>query len=379
MKKTGEIGTIAVISTVHYTYDNRIFYKQIKSLESYYHVLYFSPTKESHLHTNVIPLYKSSKKIGRIVTHLNLLLKLPFYKADLYLLHDPELMLLGLFLKAMKKVVVWDMHEDTYSDIHTKSYLNKYSRTILSFVYRWVQSLCFRVFDGFVLAEDEYGEYFGGLGEICVVHNYPILGNIGRLNGVKKESESLVYIGSITRNRGISRLLEMILEIKKTLPNIKLVLIGPFDEQGLEEDVRTFILRNRIERNVMILGPMKNIEALPVLASCMIGLALLLPEPNFTKSLPTKVFEYMALGLPVLVSDFPLWKQMVMKHDVGLVVDPMDVPSAARMVVDMITNKKLYIRLANNAQQAFRLYSWETESLALCNFIKKLLGKELPA
>ena len=55
------------------------------------------------------------------------------------------------------------------------------------------------------------------------------------------------------------------------------------------------------------------------------GLALMHPGPTYTESIPIKLFEYMAVGLPVIVSDFPAWRRLVEKADCGLLVDPLDV------------------------------------------------------
>ena len=365
---------IAVISTVHETYDTRIFYKQIASLRANYDVVYFSPASGTPEHDWIVPLPKSRSKLGRLRTQLALIGKLRHHRADLYLLHDPELLPLGIVLKCLGKRVVWDMHEDTYNDIKTKTYLNPLTRSVVAFIYRLFQGIAYRLFDGFILAEDGYSDYFAQPARVCVVHNYPLLERLNRYQEVAKGRETIVYIGSISANRGVFQLLDLVARLQRDFPRITLQLIGPFTDERLEASVRRYVRERRIEDNVRIRGPMKNVEAYGELAKCRVGLALLLPEPNFTKSLPTKMFEYMALGLPVVVSNFPLWESIIKNHNVGAAVDPFDTDSACRVVRRLLSDPPFYAALSRNARQTAQRYSWETENVILQSFLATILA-----
>jgi glycosyltransferase involved in cell wall biosynthesis len=366
---------IAVISTVHETYDTRIFYKQIASLRASYDIVYFSPALGTPEHDWIVPLPKSRSKFGRLRTQLALIGKLRHYGADLYLLHDPELLPLGIVLKCLGKKVVWDMHEDTYNDIRTKTYLKPITRSIVASIYKLFQRVSYKLFDGFILAEDGYSSYFEQPARFCVVHNYPLLDRLNRYNQVVKNQGTIVYIGSIAANRGVFQLLDLVARLQRDFPSITLHLIGPFSDDNLELSVRRYIRELRIDDNVQIRGSMKNIDAYPELAKCMVGLALLLPEPNFTKSLPTKMFEYMALGLPVVVSNFPLWESIVKHHNAGAAVDPFDTESACEVVRRFLSDQHLYATLSRNARQAAQQYSWETENVILQNFLANILAR----
>lgn len=373
MNASATLRRIAVISTVHDTYDTRIFYKQVDSLRRHYQVTYLTPLQGASTEDWIVPLYKSRSKLGRLRTHLSLLGRLPAVKADLYLLHDPELLPLGILLAWCGKKVVWDMHEDTYHDIQTKHYLPRPARTLAAWAYRFFQSLAYRTCSGFLLAEDAYGKYFPQSRRVCVVHNYPMLERLNGVGELAQQRETLVYIGSISTNRGVYQLLEIVARLKDRIPSVRLLLIGPFTDEALERSVRARVRELGIEDRVEIRGPMKNIEAYPVVAQCGIGLALLLPEPNFTKSLPTKMFEYMALGLPVVVSDFPLWADIVNQHEAGAAVDSTNVEAAADAIYGLLADAQRYALCARNARAAAQQYSWETESRALQSFLQGIL------
>jgi glycosyltransferase involved in cell wall biosynthesis len=370
----GNRKSIAVISTVHETYDTRIFYKQIPSLRENYDVVYLSPMSGPPEEDFILALPKSRSKVGRLATHLSLMRNLVSVRADLYLLHDPELLPLGVLLSLLGKRVVWDMHEDTYNDIKTKDYLSPTLRVIAGELYRLVQSLAARLLSGFILAEDAYGRSLPVSLKTCVVHNYPLLNRLSPFGEIAKNRESLVYIGSISRNRGIFQLLDVVDKLRHRLPGIRLLLIGPFVDPELEKEVRSYVFHRAIQNNVDIRGPIRNVDAYPLVAQCMVGLALLLPEPNFTSSLPTKMFEYMALGLPVIVSAFPLWEEIVHTHHVGASIDPTDTEGVADLVFHWLTHPDYYRELSDNARRAARRYSWETESRTLHRFVTDILS-----
>jgi glycosyltransferase involved in cell wall biosynthesis len=366
--------SIAVISTVHDTYDTRIFYKQLESLRRRFRVVYLSPVVGLPEQDWILPLAKSRSKLGRLRTHLSLIRRLFEIKVDLYLLHDPELLPIGIVLACLGKKVVWDMHEDTYNDIKTKTYLPRLIRGPAAWIYAGFQSAAYRVLDGFLLAEDEYGKYFPGSTKTCVVRNYPLLNRLNEVADVPKAPNTLVYIGSISVNRGVLQLIEIVAKVAGRVPRVRLTLIGPFVDAALEKRVRDLVREKGLDQNVVIRGPIRNVEAYPHLAKCMIGLALLLPEPNFTKSLPTKMFEYMALGLPVIVSNFPMWAGIVNRHRVGFALDPLDTEAVCDAIVGILGDERRYSELSRNARAAAREYSWEAESVSLRHFLERIIA-----
>lgn len=365
---------VAVISTVHDTYDNRIYYKQLAALRQHFDVRYFTPLAQTPDEPWIVPLNKGTGKLARVMTHLSLVRRLPSWRADLYLLHDPELLPLGLALRLFGRRVIWDMHEDTANDIMTKTYLSSPLRWLMSRLYRAIQDLSARTLDGFILAEDSYTEQFPVDVRTCVVHNYPVLQRLQAHCNSAKTPRSLVYIGSISRNRGIFQLLDIVTEIRRHFADVRLRLIGPFTDAVLERDVRQLIATRGLETNVEILGAIRNADALPLVAQSMIGLALLLPEPNFERSLPTKMFEYMGLGLPVAVSNFPLWRDIVVGTDSGVALDPFDTSGASAVLMDILSDDARYEVLAANAARAAENYSWDSEQERFIAFLEERLA-----
>jgi glycosyltransferase involved in cell wall biosynthesis len=130
-----------------------------------------------------------------------------------------------------------------------------------------------------------------------------------------------------------------------------------------------------LEARVQIPGPIPHEEVFDVLVRSHIGLAVLHPDPNYVDSLPTKLFEYMAAGLPVVASNFPLWKEIVEGNRCGITVDPLDSKAIAQAIEYLLTHPEEALQMGENGRRAVEeKYNWEAESKKLLGVYSKLLG-----
>ena len=111
------------------------------------------------------------------------------------------------------------------------------------------------------------------------------------------------------------------------------------------------------------------------LGSANIALAVLQPIPRYVAALPVKLFEYMACGLPVVISDFPAVRQVVADSDCGILVDPADVEAVSQAIEALITDPDLALRLGQNGRTAFTTrYNWQVLEPLLFGVYADLLG-----
>ena len=111
-----------------------------------------------------------------------------------------------------------------------------------------------------------------------------------------------------------------------------------------------------------------------VLARSMSGLVTLHPVINYLDALPVKVFEYMSAGLPVIASDFPLWREIIAGNDCGLLVDPLSPEKIAVAIDFFIFNPNEAERMGLNGRKAIeRKYNWNTEQKKLLNFCDSII------
>jgi len=111
-------------------------------------------------------------------------------------------------------------------------------------------------------------------------------------------------------------------------------------------------------------------EGWPIIAQCHVGLAVLHPIPNYVESYPTKTFEYMAMGLPVIASNFPLYREIVEGAECGICVDPLnpeEIAGAIRWIIDHPAEAE---QMGKNGHRAVEeRYNWGKEEKKLLSFI----------
>jgi glycosyltransferase involved in cell wall biosynthesis len=127
-------------------------------------------------------------------------------------------------------------------------------------------------------------------------------------------------------------------------------------------------------KSVKFLGYLNREDVNKILSESKVGLVTLHPIPNYLESLPVKMFEYMSAGIPVVASDFPLWKEIIEGNKCGICVDPLNPKEIAKAVNYIIDNPKEAQKMGENGKKAVEnKYNWKIEEKKLLNLYKGIL------
>lgn len=95
---------------------------------------------------------------------------------------------------------------------------------------------------------------------------------------------------------------------------------------------------------------------------------------NYLDSLPIKMFEYMSAGIPVVASNFPLWKEIIEKNRCGVCVDPLSPKDIAKAINFIVQNPQIAQKMGENGKRAIlEKYNWQIEEQKLFNIYEGLL------
>ncbi|RLE32985.1 glycosyltransferase family 1 protein, partial [Candidatus Acetothermia bacterium] len=260
-----------------------------------------------------------------------------------------------------------------------------WGRGVLSLTYVLIEKACLPFIDEIIIAEDSYIENYRGRKNIVAIRNYPILSYLKAYpgtfsEGVKKTDHSfkVTYVGGITRLRGALELVEALRTVKADgYQGVKLNLIGSVMPTDLKDELDGLIQKYSLERDLSIPGPVPHENIFEILVQSHIGIAALHPDPNYVESLPVKLFEYMAAGLPVIASNFPLWKEIVEGNECGLTVDPLNPKEIAETIEYLVKHPEERKRMGENGKRAVKeKYNWEQEAKKLLAVYERLLAKD---
>jgi len=293
---------------------------------------------------------------------------------DVYHIHDPELLMAGLILRAAGKRVVYDIHEDLPRDVLFKTYIAKPIRTPLMWIVELVENAAARRMSGLVAATPTIAKrFYSRNSNTVVVNNYPVLDEFTPSTGSKWESRkpAVTYIGGITEARGIREMLAAMDLLPRTL-GARLELAGWFFGAGLQ----TELAASSQWQHVRWHGELDRNGIASLLKRVRAGLVLLHPERTYVAAHPTKLFEYMAAGIPVIASDFPLWRKIVEDAGCGLLVNPFDTRAIATAIERLITNPIEAEAMGQHGREAVeRHFNWANEEKTLLSFYASLLSE----
>lgn len=365
---------IAHLTSVHPRYDTRIFLKECTSLANNgFSVSLVVADGKGDEQKNNVAIYDVGASKGRFDRIRNapkrVFKKAVELDADIYHLHDPELIPIGLKLKKLGKKVVFDAHEDVAKDILSKEYMPRLIRATVSQFYSFYERWACSKLDAVVAATPFISDKYLAMGITSVdINNYPLQGELanGEIDWSQKQAQ-VAYVGGIGRIRGIH---EMVQAMEFVTSDARFGLGGSFNEADFERAVKAEKGWDKVDE----LGWLDRDGVRKLLNESVAGLVTLHPVINYLDSLPVKMFEYMATGLPVIASNFPLWKQIIEGNQCGLCVDPLDPQAIAQAIDYLVTHPAEAEQMGRNGQKAVHeKYNWTIEENKFLNLYTSLL------
>ncbi|MEU8194316.1 glycosyltransferase [Microbispora amethystogenes] len=320
---------VLVMTVVHHPEDARILHRQIRALvDAGHEVTYAAPytargvVPRSWVTGVDLPRAAERRRLSA-VRAARKLFKSMRGKVDLALIHDPELLFAVAGVRKSPPVV-WDVHEDTPATLSLKPWLPAFLRPPTRYLARLLEGTAERRMH-LLLAEAAYAGRFRQ--QHLVVPNETWVPDSVSPPG----DDRVVYLGWLSEARGVQEAVEVARLLQPH--RVAVELIGYADPQSrplLNEAVAQGVLEWR--------DFMPNDEALKRLDGALAGLSLLHDEPNYRHSMPTKIVEYMAHGIPVITTPSPRAVELVERYQCGMVVPWRDPQAVARAVLQLRDN-----------------------------------------
>ncbi|GAB2912888.1 glycosyltransferase family 4 protein [Paralcaligenes ginsengisoli] len=366
---------IVHLTSVHSRFDVRIFLKECKSLSKagFDVSLIVADGKGEQIAEN-IKIYD----VGTQPTRFRRMLILPWkiyhiakrINADIIHIHDPELLPIAFILQKSGKAVIYDSHEDVPRDIFSKHWIPFFLRKTLSIGFELFENFVAARLAGVIAATPTIETRFLKINNNCLaINNYPILEEFNQTqpSSAFPHAHAICYIGLISSIRCVKEMLQAV-----EMANVKFIMAGPFESLQLEQEVK----QTEAWKNVDYRGVVSRAAMSEILAESRIGLVLFYPEPNHIEALPNKLFEYMAAGLPILASNFPLWENILRETGAGEVVDPLSPSDIANKITTLLSSEEDLNNMALSGISATSSkYSWSLEEQKLSKFYEGLMGK----
>lgn len=366
---------VCQFTIAHLTEDERIFHKECKSLTNDFDVTLVGTSDHDYESDGVkiIGLGKPKGVFNRFKSIFSIIPTLRKQEADIYHFHDPELIFTGYILKKFyKKTVVYDVHEHYTNKLNSKNFGKwKFLKKILIKLWTTLELRLSKKFDLIITADTVTAKQFPSEKTITI-GNFPTLDfvqtAIPKTVPDNEEDFRVVYLGTIHEQRGLRKCVEAINKVK--YKGIKLHIIG---NSNFPELTALFESNERVVYHGRI--PWEKLSS--ELQKCYVGLILLQPVSAFTY-IPgeniVKLFEYMGMGIPYIMSDFPGLRKFTEENGGGIVVDPTDTDKIAQSIEKLYEDKELFSRLSREGIGRVRdVYNWDAQAKKLIEGYQKIL------
>ena len=370
------------ISSAHAPNDTRIFHKQCASLaragyDTTFVVKAKDPqsvgeTTEKGVRVIQVPVDTSSRLTRMLFGAKAVYQKALEVDADIYEFHDPELLPYGLKLARRGKRVIFDSHEDYPTQIMEKGWIPAPLRRLISGAYKAYETHVVKNLDAvlFPCLKNGVNIFEGRAKRVVIISNAVMLEEVPQqLDFSHKEDRTICCTGSLTYQRGITHLIKAAYKA-----GAKLILAGRYESEAYQQELEAMPEYACVE----YLGYLDRQGIAEVYGRSRIGMSTILNVGQYASldNFPTKVYEYMAAGLPVIVSDYPFMRRSVQEDGFGVAVDPADTDAIADAIQKILSDPQAAAQMAENGRQAvLHKYNWGIEEEKLLALYRSLEEK----
>lgn len=357
---------ICHVTSAHMNNDVRILEKECVSLaKNISNDVYLVARGNSYNYKNVNIVGVGDIPSGRLKRMLSgtkrVYKRALFLDADVYHLHDPELLpYVKKFAKHGKKVI-FDSHELYYQQILEKYYIPRILRKIIARIYSMIEDSACRYLSGAIFPCEIDGKhpFENRVKNIEFINNFPIINEIIDMSNDCIPKHVVCCVGSLTHERGLEPLIEAC-----NIAGVKLILGGNITPENFKKD----IVMSSEFNNVDYRGYCSREEVSEIYKIASIGVSNILHLGQYPKSmnLPTKVYEYMMYGLPFVISDTEYNKFIEAEYGVGVTVNPADPNEIAKAILYLLDNPDIYNDMRKKGQELVKTkFNWSIEEKKL--------------
>lgn len=358
---------ICHVTSLHPYKDGRIFRKECQSLSKKYDVSLIAPNTETKeedgIHIYGVELPKSRLRRMRSLDFV--FQKMMEVDAEVYHFHDPELVPVGFKAKKQGKKVIFDSHEDVPLQISEKEWIPRPFRKIISSLYRNYEESRLRCYDALVSVTPSIVDRLKGCNpNTYQITNYPILHNF---KDNRNWGNQICFTGGISAQWMHDNVIRSIENI-----DVKYVVAGVIEGNYMDR-LKELPAWEKVDYQ----GVVTPQEVSKIQQNSFAGIALNDYVANVGYTLGslgnTKLFEYMMSGIPVIATDFILWREIIEKYQCGICVNPRNVDAINEAIIYLKDHPDEAKRMGDNGRKAVEEeFNWASQEKILFEMYDKI-------
>lgn len=380
---------VAVLTTRHTAQDDRIYFKQARSLASHFQVTIVAP--DDHLdfdwppNIEYVSIPRRNGLTGRLFSLVDATRAIRRLEPEYCHFHDFDIILAVPFLKHLTGTrLIYDAHE-AYPQQALMSRkippgLRRIAAVVVGLAEKTVARMCAHV----ITADQPTTRSFSSRGiSATTVFNYPPLSLFDKTSGksnqtgkIARGETRIIYQGTVSVDRGLFHMIRALKLIAQKRPKTVLRIVG-LSNQDLRDKASELADDLGVASSLEIFGWTPHEAIVDSMRDCAVGLAPLQPEEKYKRNIPIKIFEYMACGLPVIAADLPSIAPYISESGAGVLYDSTRADELARCVIELLDDPERRKRMGEAGLKAVReKWNWGVMESVLLDVYASLEASE---
>lgn len=372
---------ICHVCSGHPVDDGRVFHRACVSLAASgydVHLLATASATEPYIEKGVTihPLSKPKTRRERLSRSHEVARMAAAIQPDLYHVHEPDL--LGPVLsRAQGKPVIYDVHESYVDVLKERRWIPPVLRPLASLAWNvWERRLVRKCAGIVVVTETIAQRYYPIHSNVRVVANFPEMPDLDGLLPPQRDGKTCVFAGGLNSDRGVFQVIEALAILRKRGMDVPFLVAGRPASEAFLESLWDEATRQGVRDLIDYRGILPQADVIGLLRGASIGLIPYLPVPNSIAGMPNKLVECMAVGIPVVFSNFPIYRQVAGESGAGLAVDPTKPQEIANAIEKLVSEPELASRMGEAGALAIKTrYNWQQEAKKQLELYSKILGR----
>ena len=161
--------------------------------------------------------------------------------------------------------------------------------------------------------------------------------------GIKSSDFVFIFVGRIVSDKGINELISAFSEIQEYKTDLKLLLVGPYEQEldPLKEETLNQINGNK---SIFSVGYQDEVRPYFAISDCLVF-------PSYREGFPNVVMQAGAMGLPCIVSDINGCNEIIEDTKNGYIIPVRDKEAVKETLIRILDNKEEYSKMQQNARE----------------------------
>lgn len=381
--KQDDIKAVAIVTSIHMDFDARIWKHARALAEAGVAVHLVCPWQVDGEHERPGINFHTFRRVQRRALRPLLIpwrvfgaLRRCIGRVSIVHFHDIDL-LPWMSMLSLFKPVVYDIHENYPEEMMVRDWVPDWARPLMFHGVRSAQWLLASVVRNLVLvADSQEADLPKRHVRKIYVRNYATVALEEKVvQNHASRPDAVVFTGAHHVSNGSLLLLDIAQRLSRRRPGVPFYVTSRFASEDFRARFLAEVDRRALTDIVQVLPYVRPDEIMSVLGKATIAITPNLRVTQQINGVHTKLFEYMAAGLPIVASDLPHQVKVVGEEGVGLLAKPEDPESFVKCIEELLDDREKAGRLGRRGREVFReKYSWESQMPRLREFYKAILA-----